>query len=182
MLIGSDGGRADLSRVLLAVLFLACSLFGDRAPEQPHLKRGMQHAMRAVPQHSLRGSKNQGKRAEAGDCVECAFCHHFLSLSGCRSAVLGCSASYQGTNDLHACSGRVLLCWILALRCAQSHSLLSPLQKALHVRFFNMKGSTYLFVRVVLLARWGFAQQAGWQANQVNATMCQWQEPRGTIP
>ena len=46
----------------------------------------------------------------------------------------------------------------------------------------TMEWSLYLFACIALLGQWGCAQESGWQPNQVNATMCQWQEPRGRIP
>ena len=42
-----------------------------------------------------------------------------------------------------------------------------------------MGWSRFLLISFLLLQRSTWAQEAGWQPNQVNATMCQWQEPRG---
>lgn len=42
-----------------------------------------------------------------------------------------------------------------------------------------MAWSQFLLVAFWLLPRSIWAQESGWIANQVNATMCQWQEPRG---
>jgi hypothetical protein len=36
-----------------------------------------------------------------------------------------------------------------------------------------------IFMSVALMIGTAAAQEAGWQAGQVNATMCQWKVPRG---
>ncbi len=43
----------------------------------------------------------------------------------------------------------------------------------------QMATSTSLLFSVLLVVGAVRAQESGWLPNQVNATMCQWQEPRG---
>ncbi len=43
-----------------------------------------------------------------------------------------------------------------------------------------MGWAQYILASVVFVGRLGWAQESGWKANQANATMCQWQEPRGS--
>ncbi|RDW91032.1 hypothetical protein BP5796_02197 [Coleophoma crateriformis] len=39
----------------------------------------------------------------------------------------------------------------------------------------------FVFVLIALCAMAANAQQSGWQANQINATLCQWQSPRAAV-
>lgn len=43
-----------------------------------------------------------------------------------------------------------------------------------------MKSSNFALIALGL-AQSSVGQQAGWQANQINTTMCQWQYPRAAV-
>jgi hypothetical protein len=48
-----------------------------------------------------------------------------------------------------------------------------------HVFIFSMRFSKQKFVSFLFLKGLVSAQESGWLPGQVNATMCQWQVPRG---
>ena len=66
--------------------------------------------------------------------------------------------------------------------CAEPHHLHDPTAFSTKVRAsLLIMASLIIFLIAGFLARLCAAQQAGWATGQVNATMCSWQAPRGTL-